>query len=177
MTCSNRYAVLLNLLIVFLFTACAVTQPVDQGVEYYKQGLYDQAANEWRPLADEGDYVAQHSMGVLSREGLGSTPQSLDDAARWFQASAEQGYVPAMVSLAEVQTALGHEKAAESWLILGARWGNTEAIAYLQQRGVPVPEPDLYSQQMREQALIRQQTDLGMRRPPIRGKDTVFEDN
>ena len=177
MTCSNRYSVLLNLLIVLLFTACAAPQPFDQGVEYYKQGLYDQAANEWRPLADEGDYVAQHSMGVLSREGLGSTPQSLDDAARWFQASAEQGYVPAMVSLAEVQTALGHEDTAESWLILGARWGNTEAIAYLQQRGVPVPEPDLYTRQIQEQKRQRNQTDLDMSRPPIRGKETFYEDN
>ena len=176
MSISNRYSASLNLLIVFLLTACAATKPFDQGVEYYRQGLYDQAANEWRPLADEGDSVAQHSMGVLSREGLGSTLQSLDDAPRWFQASAEQGYVPAMVSLAEVETALGHEEAAESWLILGARWGNTEAIAYLQQRGVPVPEPDLYRQQQQKRAQESQQTDLGMRRPPIRRKDAVFED-
>ena len=177
MTCSKRYVVLLNLLIVFLFAACAATQPIDQGVKYYKQGLYDQAANEWRPLADEGDYVAQHCMGVLSREGLGSTPQSYDDAARWFQASAEQGYVPAMVSLAEVQTALGHEEPAESWLILGARWGNTEAIAYLQQRDVPVPEPDLYSQQIQEQALENRQTNLAFGRPSIRGKESFYQDN
>ena len=177
MTCSNRYFILLNLLIVFLFAACAATQPVDQGGIYYKQGLYDQAASEWRPLADEGDYVAQHSMGVLSREGLGSTPQSLDDAARWFQASAEQGYVPAMVSLAEVQTALGHEEAAEYWLILGARWGNTEAIAYLEQRGVPVPEPDLYSQQIQEQALKKKQTDIDLMRPPIRGGESFYDQN
>ena len=177
MTFSNRNSVLLSLLIVLLFTACAAPQPVDQGVEYYEQGLYDQAANEWRPLAIEGDYVAQQCMGVLSREGLGSTPQSLDDAAYWFQASAEQGYVPAMVSLAEVETALGHKDTAESWLILGARWGNTEAIAYLQQRGIPVPEPDLYTQQVQEQSRQRNKTDIGMARPPIRGKESFYEDN
>ncbi|MDH4020407.1 MAG: hypothetical protein OEU84_12485 [Xanthomonadales bacterium] len=179
MTSSNRYLVLINLLIVFLFLACAAPQALDQGVEYYEQGLYDQAANEWRPLADEGDYVAQHCMGVLSREGLGSTPQSYDDAARWFQASADQGYVPAMVSLAEVQTALGHERAAESWLVLGARWGNTEAIAHLERRGLPVPEPDLYIQQIEEQAWERDQTHLSMMRPRIKGNDgqTYYPDN
>ena len=145
-------------LLAALLAACGTTPPADQGALNYEQGRYDQAAAEWRPLADDGNYVAQHNMGVLSREGLGSTTQSFDDAARWFQTSAEQGYVPAMVSLAEVQTALGHEKAAESWLVLGARWGNTEAIAYLQQRGVPVPEPDLYSQQVEDWTLKRQKT-------------------
>jgi len=145
-------------LLVALLAACGTTPPADQAALNYEQGRYDQAAAEWRPLADDGNYVAQHNMGVLSREGLGSTTQSFDDAARWFQTSAEQGYVPAMVSLAEVQTALGHEEAAESWLVLGARWGNTEAIAYLQQRGVPVPEPDLYSQQVEDWTLKRQKT-------------------
>ena len=117
MTCSNHCAVLLNLLVVSLFAACAATQPTDQGIIYYQQGLYDEAAIEWRPLADEGDYVAQHSMGVLSREG------------------------------------------------------NTEAIAYLQQRDVPVPEPDLYSQQIQDRTLEKQQSVLDFNRPPIRGRD------
>ena len=107
-------------------------------------------------------------MGVLSRDGLGSTRHSLDDAVRWFLASAEQGYVPAMVSLAEVLTTLEYGKAAKSWLILAARWGNTEAIALLQQRGVPVPEPDLYIQYIQDQRLERNQDDIKMARPPIR---------
>jgi TPR repeat protein len=94
--------------------------------------LYDQAAIEWRPLADEGNYVAQYCMGMLSRDGLGSIRQSHDDAAHWFLESAEQSFVPAMVSLAEVQTTLDNGNAAESWLILAARWGSTEAIALLQ---------------------------------------------
>jgi len=145
-------------LLVAVLAACGTTLPADQAALNYEQGRYDQAAAEWRPLADDGNYVAQHNMGVLSREGLGSTTQSFDDAARWFQTSAEQGYVPAMVSLAEVQMALGHEEAAESWLVLGARWGNTEAIAHLQQRGVPVPEPDLYSQQVEDWTLKRQKS-------------------
>lgn len=168
MSCSSYFTSLLYLSAAFLIASCRAIPPVDQGAIYYEQGLYDLAAIEWRPLADEGNYVAQYCMGMLSRDGLGSTRQSLDDAAHWFLESAEQGFVPAMVSLAEVQTTLDYGKAAESWLILAARWGNTEAISLLQQLGVPVPEPDLYIQYIQDQRLERNQDDIRMARPPIR---------
>jgi len=132
------------LLLAALLAACGT----DQGALNYEQGRYDQAAAEWRPLADNGHYIAQHNMGGLSRYGLGSTPENLEDAADWFYASAMQGYVPAMVSLAEVQTELGFDDPAETWLILAARWGNVEAIEHLKQKGVPVPEADLYGKQI-----------------------------
>jgi len=131
-------------LLAALLAACGT----DQGALNYEQGRYDQAAAEWRPLADDGHYIAQHNMGGLSRYGLGSTPENLEDAADWFYASAIQGYVPAMVSLAEVQTELGFDDPAETWLILAARWGNVEAIEHLKQKGVPVPEADLYGKQV-----------------------------
>ena len=131
-------------LLAALLAACGT----DQGALNYEQGRYDQAAAEWRPLADDGHYIAQHNMGGLSRYGLGSTPENLEDAADWFYASAMQGYVPAMVSLAEVQTELGFDDPAETWLILAARWGNVEAIEHLKQKGVPVPEADLYGKQI-----------------------------
>ena len=171
MSCSSYITALLYLLVALLIASCAATPPVDQGAIYYEQGLYDQAAIEWRPLADEGNYVAQYCMGMLSRDGLGSIRQSHDDAAQWFLKSAEQGFVPAMVSLAEVQTTLDNGNAAESWLILAARWGSIEAIALLQQRGVPVPEPDLYIQSLQDQALRRHQDDIEMMRPPIRTRN------
>ena len=165
MSCSSYITALRYLLVTFLIASCATTPPVDQGAIYYEQGLYDQAAIEWRPLADEGNYLAQYCMGMLSRDGLGSIRQSHDDAAHWFLESAEQSFVPAMVSLAEVQTTLDNGNAAESWLILAARWGSTEAIALLQQRGVPVPEPDLYAQILQDQELERHTLIRGMRPP------------
>lgn len=131
-------------LLAALLAACGT----DQGALNYEQGRYDQAAAEWRPLADNGHYIAQHNIGGLSRYGLGSTPENLEDAADWFYASAIQGYVPAMVSLAEVQTELGFDDPAETWLFLAARWGNVEAIEHLKQKGVPVQEADLYGKQI-----------------------------
>ena len=131
-------------LLAALLAACGT----DQGALNYEQGRYDQAAAEWRPLADDGNFIAQHNMGGLSRYGLGSTPENLEEAADWFYASAIQGYVPAMVSLAEVQTELGFDDSAEAWLLFAARWGNVEAIEHLKQKGVPVPEADLYGKQI-----------------------------
>jgi TPR repeat protein len=61
-------------------------------------------------------------MGGLSRYGLGSTSENPQEAAGWFYESAIQGYVPAMVSLAEVQTELGFDDSAEAWLMFAARW-------------------------------------------------------
>jgi hypothetical protein len=171
MSYSSYITALLYLLVAFMIASCGATPPVDQGAIYYEQGLYDQAAAEWRPLANDGNYIAQHNMGGLSRYGLGSTSENLEEAAGWFLESAIQGYVPAMVSLAEVLTSLDNGKAAESWLTLAARWGSTKAIALLQQRGMPVPEPDLYIQFLQDQALRRHQDDIEMMRPPIRTRN------
>lgn len=150
-------------LLVTLLAACGATPPADQGALNYEQGRYDQAAAEWRPLADDGNYIAQHNMGGLSRYGLGSTPENLEDAADWYYASGIQGYVPAMVSLAEVQIELGFDDPAETWLFLAARWGNVEAIGHLKQKGVPVPEADLYGKQITLERLQRS----GVSRPMI----------
>jgi len=76
-----------------------------------------------------------------------------------------------MVSLAEVQTTLGYGKAAEAWLILAARWGSTEAVALLQQRGMPVPEPDLNIQTLQNHELKRCEDHIEMMRPPIRSRN------
>ena len=138
------------------------------GAEYYQQGKYDQASEQWIGPANEGDVVAQHNMGVLSRDGLGTTPRDQNKAASWFFRSAQQGYVPAMVSLAEVQTSLGQAAAAQSWLTLAARWGNEEAIAHLEFRELPVPEADLYTKMIGEQQLQNMRDTGDLIRPPIR---------
>ena len=171
MNCSKNIRTLASLLSALLLACCGITPPVDQGAIYYQQGLYDLAAEEWRPLANEGQFVAQHNMGGLSRDGLGGTRQSLDDAASWFLKSAEQDYVPAMVSLAEVLIHLGDETSADSWLILAARWGNTDAIEHLSRLGLPVPEPDLYHQQLQEQNLENLRATGSLMRPPIRQRN------
>ena len=154
---SKIYLTLVSSLTMVVLASCVTTPPVDQGAIYYEQNMYDQAAAEWSLLADEGNYIAQHNLGGLSRNGLGNIPLNLNDSTYWFFESAKQGYVPAMVSLAEVLSELEYDPIAESWLSLAARWGSVEAIEHLRQRGLPIPEPDLYSNQ---QQRLKQVGDL-----------------
>lgn len=151
-----------------LICLTAVAVQADPGSDYYLAGEYDKAAEAWSVPANEGDVVALHNIGVLSRDGLGSTPKDLNKAAVWFLRSAQQNYVPAMVSLAEVQTEMGQAKVANSWLILAARWGNKEAIEHLKIRELPVPDADLYSDAIGEQQLERMRDTGDGLRPPIR---------
>lgn len=148
--------------------AYAESLRADPGADFYEQGLYDKAAEQWSIPANKGDVVALHNMGVLSRYGLGSAGLDLNEAAVWFLRSAQQQYVPAMVSLAEVQSELGRETPANSWLTLAARWGNTEAIGQLKDRGQPVPKADLYTQTIGRQNLERMRETGDLMRPPIR---------
>lgn len=162
-----------------LLAAIPSSLPADPGADFYEQGQYDKAAEQWRGPANEGDVVALHNMGVLFRYGLGSTALDLNKAAVWFLRSAQQQYVPAMISLAEVQSELGRETPSNSWLTLAARWGNTEAIDQLKDRGLPVPEADLYTQTIGRQNLQRMRETGDMLRPPIRhmNSDRVVEDD
>ena len=89
MNCSKMVRSFIALLSMAFFASCATTQTVDQGAAYFEQGLYDQAAAEWSPLADEGDAIAQHNLGGLSRYGWGSTPLNLTDSTYWFYESAK----------------------------------------------------------------------------------------
>lgn len=148
-------------------SACSSVPSTDMGAGYFDSGQYELAAEQWIQPANDGDPVAQHNLGLLAREGLGRK-QDLNAAAAWYLKSAQQDYVPAMVSLAEVQVMLGQEKPAESWLTLAARWGSQEACDLLEARGLAVPEPDLYTAASQELQLEKMRATGDMLRPPIR---------
>jgi hypothetical protein len=113
------------------------------GINAYNQGKYDVAAALWNYSAKTGNPAAQHNLGILWEDGLGSTPKNVGQAAQWYLLAARQGYIPSMVSLARIQKQAGYDQAAESWLSLAARWGNTDAARLLTSWGKPVPQPDL----------------------------------
>ena len=165
--------------VLFLLATVTTSLAADPGSDFYYEGEYDKAAESWSGPANEGDVVALHNMGLLSRDGLGSTEKDLNKAAVWFLRSAQQSYVPAMVSLAEVQTTLGQDAVAQSWLTLAARWGNEEAIQHLEIRGLPVPKPDLYTDTIGVQQLERMRATGDLMRPPIRNvnADRVSDDD
>jgi hypothetical protein len=62
----------------------------DGGVAAYKQGDYDTALQEWRPLAEGGDPGAQLNLGLMYVNGHG-VPRDYREAIKWYRRAAEQG--------------------------------------------------------------------------------------
>ncbi len=78
----------------------------DEGMAAYNRGDYATALREWRPLADQGDAVAQYNLGAMYDEGLG-VPQDYVQAVKWSRKAAEQGHASAQYSLGAMY-AQGH---------------------------------------------------------------------
>ncbi len=70
-----------------------------QGAAAFEAGNYEDAANAWRPLAEEGDAKAQFNMGLLHEAGLG-VPEDAVQAAAWYERAALQGVTAAQYNLA-----------------------------------------------------------------------------
>lgn len=135
-----------------LLTSCA--NHLELGVDAYNRGEYDKAAEHLDGLANSGNPSAQYHVGLLREGGLGSTPKNAAEAAQWYLRSAKQGYVPAMVRLANIQMAAGYEEQALSWYTLAARWGNDDAVTALTDLGRGVPPPDLLLEQQHYQGTV-----------------------
>lgn len=137
-------------------TGCA-SQQLQLGVNAFNQGKYDVAASHWNPLAKNGNPYAQYNLGLLWENGLGSTSKNVNEASQWYLMSAKQGFVPAMVRLANIQKANGYEEAAHSWYVLAARWGSQDAITALSAWGKSIPPADLLQQKQIRDAIAQQQ--------------------
>ena len=59
---------------------------------------YATALREWRPLAEQGDALAQYNLGLLYRKGRG-VPQDDVQARQWFAKAAAQGQAKAQFNL------------------------------------------------------------------------------
>jgi len=105
------------------------------GYQSYLQGHYQDAFEEWLPLAELGDAEAQYNLGVMYDQGAGR-PRDLAAAASWYRKAAEQGFMDAQTNLGIMYLdGLGVERdplAAAHWLALAAAQGDEEAASYLQ---------------------------------------------
>ncbi len=106
------------------------------GYQSYLKGDYDDAYNEWLPLAELGDAEAQFNIAVMLDEGAGRS-RDLSAAAEWYRKAAEQGFVDAQTNLAMMYLrGDGLEKnptSASDWLRRAADQGDKEAATLLQQ--------------------------------------------
>ena len=71
------------ILSLLLFSATSAwSADFDKGVDAYTKGDYVTALREWEPLAKRGDADAQHSLGLMYRNGQG-VPQDYSTAVKW----------------------------------------------------------------------------------------------
>ncbi len=84
--------------LLIVVTASQAWADLKAGGEAYERGDYATALTEFRPLAQQGNAVAQFSLGVMYLEGRG-VPQDDAEAVRWHRQAAEQGLAEAQFSL------------------------------------------------------------------------------
>ncbi len=75
---------------VTMIAAPIFAQDFNKGLEAYRSGDFATALKEWKPLAEQGDADAQHSLGVMYESGWG-VPQDDKEAVRLYTLAAEQG--------------------------------------------------------------------------------------
>ncbi len=68
------------------------------GTDAYQRRDYPTALKEWRPLAEQGNAVAQSNLGLLYQNGRG-VPQDYVQARQWFEKAAVQRDAKAQHSL------------------------------------------------------------------------------
>lgn len=109
---------------------------------------YAKALTEWRPLADQGNALAQNKLGGLYAIGKGVT-QDYSEAFKWFSRAATQGNADAQFNLGKMYS-LGKGvpqdyKEALKWFRLSADQGNAHAQSNLGDMyalGMGVPQDD-----------------------------------
>jgi hypothetical protein len=86
---------------IILLSATPVYADFAMGVNAYKNGDFETALKEWRPLADQGFADAQWALASMYHYGDGVS-QDFNTAFRWYRLAAEQGNAIAQNSLGEM---------------------------------------------------------------------------
>src|SRR5665213_1438993 len=73
-----------------LGTANAMADSLQDGARYFQRADYPRALASWRPLAIQGNPVAQNNLGIMYLDGKG-VPQNTSEAVRYLSLSAAAG--------------------------------------------------------------------------------------
>ena len=69
-----------------------------KGLQAYERGDYGTAFRQWRPLAEQGDAIAQNNLGFMYAQGRGVRQDNVE-AMKWLWKGAEQGNADAQQNL------------------------------------------------------------------------------
>ena len=70
----------------------------NKGLTAAQSGDFATALKEWKPLAEEGNAVAQNNLGLMYHNGWG-VPQDYKESVYWYRLAVEQGYEVAQYNL------------------------------------------------------------------------------
>ena len=89
-----RYAIISALLAVVLAVGIAalgtLLSPSEDGLAAYNKGDYATALRLLRPVAEQGDAIAQYNLALMHHIGQGIPPDGAA-AEKWYRLAAEQG--------------------------------------------------------------------------------------
>ena len=122
----NRLLILPVLLLTLLVGTPASSADFQKGLTAAQSGDFATALREWKPLAKQGNALAQFSLGLMYDNGE-SVPQNYKTAVKWYKLAAEQGYDGAQYLLGDLY-ANGkgfprNYKTAVKWFKLAAKQG------------------------------------------------------
>ena len=112
------------LLFSLFFGASSYSADFNKGLTAAQSGDFATALKEWKPLAEEGNAVAQNNLGVMYNNGNG-VPQDYEEAVRWYQLAAEQGDAKAQGNLG-VMYAFGNGVMKD--YVYAHMWGNIASM-------------------------------------------------
>ncbi len=106
-----------------------------EGYDAYNRGDYDTALKEWRPLAEQGDVMAQYNLGLMHHKGQGVS-RDYHEAVKWYRLAADQGFALAQTNLGRMYVK-GHGVPkdyvqAYMWYTLAADQGTDDLAAKFQ---------------------------------------------
>jgi len=103
--------------------------PYEDGFAAYNRGDYATALQIWRPLAEQGNALAQTALGVMYYNGKG-VAKDFNEAVKWYRLAAAQGNVSAQVDLSsmyyEGEGVAEDFIRAHMWLSIAATQGNAD---------------------------------------------------
>jgi uncharacterized protein len=146
MRCYARLAAMLTASLAMLTVVGAVVAgPLEDGVAAVKRRDYATALRLFRPLAGQGNDIAQFDLGVMCDYGWG-VPRDHVRAAKWYRFAAAQGNADAQYNLGILYED-GHRYAeAVKWYREAADQGLGDAqfsLGLLYAKGQGVPRDDV----------------------------------
>lgn len=109
--------------------------PLNEALSAYAQGEYTRAMGLFRPLALNGNALAQYHLANLYALGHGQLDEDADRmAARWYFESGQQGNVDAQYALGLLflsgKGVLPNEEEARKWFARAANGGHADAQGF-----------------------------------------------